>query len=78
MERDNLTEALNRWTEKGVDNKDLSAPTLYRDLMVEWLSSVAMMDISTNSTQMIQGKLGFSIFRVFKSLLLSRFQENSK
>merc|ERR1719414_1227752 len=55
MERDNLTEALNRWTEKGVANKDLSAPTLYRDLMAEWLNSESMMDISTNATQMIQG-----------------------
>ena len=57
MERDNLTEALNRWTEKGVSNKDLSAPTLYRDLMAEWLDSDSMMDISTNATQMIQGYL---------------------
>ena len=57
MERDNLTEALNRWTEKGVNNKDLSAPTLYRDLMAEWLDSDSMMDISTNATQMIQGYL---------------------
>ena len=57
--RDNLTDALNRWTEKGVSNEDLSAPTLYRDLMVEWLNSESMMDISTNSTQMVQGKALF-------------------
>ena len=57
MERDNLTQALNRWTDKGVGNKDLSAPTLYRDLMAKWLNSESMMDISTNATQMIQGKL---------------------
>ena len=55
--KDNLTDALNRWTEKGVSNKDLSAPTIYRDLMVEWINSETMMDISTNSTQMVQGKL---------------------
>ena len=75
MERDNLTEALNRWTEKGVDNKDLSAPTLYRDLMAEWLNSDAMMDISTNSTQIIQGKLGSGCLYGVSSFIFYVFNE---
>ena len=57
MERDNLTVALSRWDDKGVDVKHLSAPTLYRDLMTDWANSKSMMDTSTNFIQMIQGKM---------------------
>ena len=57
MERDNLTDALNHWDDKGVDTKHLSAPTLFRDLMADWADSESMMDTSTNFIQMIQGEI---------------------
>ena len=66
MERDNLTDALNHWDDKGVDTKHLSAPTLFRDLMADWADSESMMDTSTNFVQMIQGKMYF----MAKSLLI--------
>ena len=66
MERDNLTDALNHWDDKGVDTKHLSAPTLFRDLMADWADSESMMDTSTNFVQMIQGKMYFML----KSLLI--------
>ena len=59
MERDNLTDVLNHWKDKGVDAKQLSAPSLYRDLMADWADSESMMDTSTNFVQMIQGKMYF-------------------
>ena len=59
MERDNLTDALSHWDDKGVDAKHLSAPTLFRDLMADWADSESMMDTSTNFAQMIQGKMYF-------------------
>ena len=57
MERDNLTDVLNHWKDKGVDAKQLSAPSLYRDLMADWADSESMMDTSTNFIQMIQGEI---------------------
>ena len=66
MERDNLTDVLSHWEDKGVDAKQLSAPTLYRDLMADWADSESMMDTSTNFVQMIQGKMYF----MAKSLLI--------
>ena len=57
MVRDDLTDALNSWNDKGIDAKHLSSPTLYRDLMTDWVDSESMMDSSTRFIQMIQGKM---------------------
>ena len=57
MVKDNLTDALKRWEDAGVKKKDLSAPTLYRDLLSGWINSDSMIDTSTNFVQMIQGRI---------------------
>ena len=57
MVKDNLTDALKRWEDGGVTKKDLSAPTLYRDLLNGWINSDSMIDTSTNFIQMIQGRI---------------------
>ena len=56
-ERDNLTEALTGWQKAGVKKKDLSAVTLWRDFMDDYVNSASMMETSTQAVQMVQGGL---------------------
>ena len=60
MEKDNLTDAIDEWEDKGVKPADLSAVTLYRDFVAEALKTdnkgTAVREAWTELIQMIQGK----------------------
>ena len=51
MGRDNLTEDLTQWKDGGVAQSDLSAPTLYRDILSGLLDSDSVIDSMTEMVQ---------------------------
>ena len=59
MEKDNLTDAIDQWEDKGVNQADLAAVTLYRDFLAEVLKTdnkaTAARDAWTELIQIIQG-----------------------
>ena len=59
MGRDNLTEELSLWKDGGASQADLSAPTLYRDILNGALDSDSVIDSLTAMVQMFQGNFVF-------------------